>query len=222
MERFTCVKFGTKLTQEFETSLKLVETDAVLPTWVYFVPAWSFARNPWADYQRALAAEPDFPRNQPLPDASSHVATLSSVWTHTVAKVTLDDEGNVKETDRLTEGFRDLFYHARSDSDYAKYVYMLSQNRKLEIKEEFMSMRENGELPPLTTGTELAVVIDVMAGTSTLILPNKSRQYIARTLASTWPQAKYNAKKVQGRKTECTAEKAYMKIVFQRQTIDWL
>lgn len=105
------------------------------------MPAWSFARNPWADYQRALAAKPDFPRNQPLPDASSHVAALSSVWTHTVAKVTLDDEGNVKETDRLTEGFRDLFYHARSDSDYAKYVYMLSQNRKLEMKEEFLPTR---------------------------------------------------------------------------------
>ena len=111
---YSCVRwwsgFGatdTDARQELRESIRLVGRADNLPSWLYYVPVWMQARNPWGDYTRTMEANPRYGRKRPLEDHTSHIAAVSKVWTHSVAKVRLDEKGNIVECDRLTKAFID-------------------------------------------------------------------------------------------------------------------
>ena len=148
---------GPSAQTEFIGSLRLVTPRELLPSWARLVPAWLAARNPWGDSVRGQVW---LSEGGSFVDMTSSLSAVTRVWTHSTAKVSAAGPCIVP-LDRLTAAFARLFVHSRDLADYAKYAYMLSQNRKVAMVDAFLAASSvPGVLPPLRTAEELAIVID--------------------------------------------------------------
>ena len=71
-----------------------------------FIGTFAFYSRARRKYRHCRFTDTDQHARTP-PDHTSHIAAVSKVWTHSVAKVRLDEKGNIVECDRLTKAFID-------------------------------------------------------------------------------------------------------------------